>query len=64
MKEFQKPQISNFKTKSKNHKVKFLDEETVSLKDIKRKQEQKHYRNYENALHSKDIDLLMSYEDD
>ena len=41
-----------------------MEEEEISLKEIKRNKEQKHYRNYENALRSKDVTRLMSYEED
>jgi len=41
-----------------------MEEEEVSLKDIKRSKEHKQYRNYENALRSKNVDRLMSYEED
>lgn len=41
-----------------------FDEEIVSLKDIKRSKEHKHYRNYENALRAKNVDRLLSYEDE
>jgi hypothetical protein len=54
----------DFKNKAKFYKAKIAEEEISSLKELKRKQEHKHYRNYENALHSRDIDLLMSYEED
>jgi hypothetical protein len=36
----------------------------ISFKEIKRSKEQKQYRNYENALRSKNVDRLLSYEDD
>ena len=41
-----------------------MEDEEVSLKDIKRSKEHKQYRNYENALRSKNVDRLMSYEED
>jgi hypothetical protein len=42
----------------------YAEEEMVSLKDIKRTKEHKQYRNYENALRSKNVDRLLAYEDD
>jgi hypothetical protein len=50
--------------KNKNHRGYMMEEEEISLKEIKRNKEQKHYRNYENALRSKDVTRLMSYEED
>jgi len=57
---------SNFsKFKSKKGGVKsFYEEEEVSIKDIKRDKQHKHYRNYENALRSKNVDRLLSYDDE
>jgi len=52
----------NFDTKKK--KSKFIDEENVSFKEIKRDRSQKHYRNYDNALRSKNLDRLLSYDED
>jgi len=53
----------NKSTKSKK-KNKFIDEEYVSLNDIKRDRHQKQFRNYDNALRAKNLDRLLSYEDD
>ena len=52
--------------KKKNHNgyAYMMEEEEISLKDIKRSKEHKHYRNYENALRSKNVDRLMSYEEE
>ena len=52
--------------KKKNHGsyAYMMEEEEISLKDIKRSKEHKHYRNYENALRSKNVDRLLSYEED
>ncbi|CAB5221057.1 hypothetical protein UFOVP247_76 [uncultured Caudovirales phage] len=47
------------KTKKKN----FYDEETVSFQEVKRERHHKHYRNYNNALRSKNLDRLLSYDD-
>jgi hypothetical protein len=53
-------------TKSKKNKNNglYTEEEMISFKEIKRNKEQKQYRNYENALRSKNVDRLLSYEDD
>ena len=51
----------------KNHASAYsymMEEEELSLKEIKRNKEHKQYRNYENALRSKNVDRLMSYEED
>jgi hypothetical protein len=42
----------------------YAEEEILSLKEIKRSKEHKQYRNYENALRSKNVDRLLAYEDD
>lgn len=53
---------SDFKNKSKNYG--YYDEESVSIKELKKEKEHKQYRNFNNALRSKNIDALMEYEDD
>lgn len=50
--------------KNKNKNYHMIEEEEISLREIKRNKEQKHFRNYENALRSKDVNRLMSYEED
>ncbi len=45
-------------------KKSFIDEENVSFKEIKRDRHQKQYRNYDNALRAKNLDRLLSYDDD
>lgn len=55
---------NDHKFTSKNFKAKNLDEEMVSFKEVKKQREHKQYRNYENALRSKNLDRLLSYEDD
>jgi hypothetical protein len=52
------------RNKNKNYHGYMVEEEEISLKEIKRNKEHKHYRNYENALRSKDVNRLMSYEED
>jgi hypothetical protein len=53
----------DFKTKKK-YNYNHIDEENLSFREVKREKMQKHYRNYENALRSKNLDRLLSYEDD
>ena len=48
----------------KKFNTNYIDEENVSFKEVKRDREHKQYRNYENALRSKNLDRLLSYEDD
>lgn len=53
----------------KNKKKNYVDhqlhkEDQLSLKETKRDIEHKHFRNYQNALRSKDVGALMQYEDD
>ena len=55
---------SNVKFKGKSYKVKTLDEEMVSFKEIKKQKDHKHYRNYDNALRAKNLDLLLSYDEE
>ena len=55
---------SDMKKKNQGGYAYLMEDEEVSLKDIKRSKEHKQYRNYENALRSKNVDRLMSYEED
>lgn len=52
------------KSKKKSFNNGYQDEESLSLKDVKRDKEHKKYRNYENVLRSKDVNALIQYEDD
>jgi hypothetical protein len=42
----------------------YIDEDNMSFKEVKRDKHQKQYRNYDNALRSKNLDRLLSYEED
>ena len=55
---------TEFKNKKKNTNKNFIEEENLSFREVKREKMQKHYRNYDNALRSKNLDRLLSYEDD
>lgn len=55
---------TEFKNKKKNTNHSNIDEENLSFREVKREKMQKHYRNYDNALRSKNLDRLLSYEDD
>ena len=59
---FNKTEFRNKKKTSYN--TKFIDEENLSFKEVKRDKEHKLFRNYDNALRSKDLGKLLSYEDD
>jgi hypothetical protein len=48
---------------TKNKKKNFIDEDSVSFKEVKREKSSKHYRNYDNALRAKNLDRLLSYDD-
>lgn len=48
-------------TKKKNA---YIEEENVSFREVKRDRQQKHYRNYDNALRSKNLDRLLSYDEE
>ena len=54
----------NIKSKKKVLSNVNRDEEMVSFKELREERQKKHYRNYDNALRSKDLDKLLSYEDD
>jgi hypothetical protein len=53
-----------YKSKKKSGYNSIYEEEEPSLKDIRRDRQQKQYRNYENALRSKNLDRLLSYDDE
>lgn len=55
---------TEFKNKKKTTNSNYIDEENLSFREVKREKMQKHYRNYDNALRSKNLDKLLSYEDD
>ena len=55
---------TEFRNKKKNFNYNTLEEENVSFREVKRDREHKQYRNYDNALRSKNLDRLLSYEDD
>jgi len=56
--------FNKFDSKSKNKNFRYIEEENVSFKEVKREKQQKHYRNYDNALRAKNLDRLLSYEED
>jgi hypothetical protein len=49
---------------TKTKKKTFYDEELVTFQEVKRDRRQKQFRNYENALRSKNLDRLLSYDND
>ena len=55
---------TDFKNKKKTFNNSYIDEENLSFKEVKREKQQKHYRNYENALRSKNVDRLLSYDEE
>jgi hypothetical protein len=54
----------DLKSKKKPFNSFIQDEENISFKEVKEERQKKHFRNYDNALRSKNIDRLLSYEDD
>lgn len=50
--------------KKSGNKNNYFEEENVSFREIKRERDHKHFRNYDNALRSKNLDRLLSYDDD
>ena len=59
-----KYQDFNIKTKKKGFYSNYIEEDDLSLKEVKRDKNNKHYRNYDNALRAKNLDRLLSYEYD
>ena len=53
----------NTKRNTKGKSFFAYDEEQVPFKQVKRDKEHKQYRNFENALRSKNVKAIMSYED-
>ena len=56
--------FNKFDLKPTKKKTGYIDEENMSFKEIKRDRNQKQYRNYDNALRSKNLDRLLSYDDE
>ena len=56
--------FSKFDFKPTKKKTGHIEEENISFKEVKREKHQKQYRNYDNALRSKNLDRLLSYDDD
>ena len=48
---------------SKSKKKVLTPEDPFTFKEVKREKSQKRYRNYENALRSRNVDRLLSYDD-
>lgn len=58
---YQKIDIKKPKSKFQSN---YIDEENLSFKEIKREKFDKQYRNYDNALRAKNLDRLLSYDED
>jgi len=58
---YQKIDIKKPKSKFQSN---YIDEENLSFKEIKREKYDKQYRNYDNALRAKNLDRLLSYDED
>lgn len=54
----------DFKSKKKGYNNNYVDEENLSLKDIRRESDHKKYKNYGNILRTKDVNTLMEYEEE
>lgn len=48
----------------KNKNKNFFDDAPLSFSEVKREKSIKRRRNYDNALRSKNLDRLLSYDDD
>ena len=53
-----------FDAKNKRKHSSFAEDDHMSLTEIKRDRHRKQYRNYDNVLRSKNLDRLLSYDDD
>jgi hypothetical protein len=49
------------KTSRYRNKFDMEEDETLSIKDYKQIKEKKRYRNFDNALRSKNVDALLDY---
>jgi hypothetical protein len=56
--------FQKFDFKPTKKKGGYIEEENMSFKEIKRDRSQKQYRNYDNALRSKNLDRLLSYDEE
>jgi hypothetical protein len=54
----------NFDIKSNKKRSNYIEEDNVSFREVKRDKMQKHYRNFDNALRSKNLDRLISYDEE
>jgi hypothetical protein len=54
----------NFDIKSNKKRSNYIEEDNVSFREVKRDKMQKHYRNFDNALRSKNLDRLLSYDEE
>ena len=56
--------LKKLSTKTKKKNIFFFEEVPLTLKEIKRNFFNKSHRNYDNALRSKNLDKLLSYDEE
>ena len=56
--------FQKFDFKPSKKKNRLIEEDNLSFREVKRDRQQKHYRNYDNALRSKNLDRLLSYDEE
>jgi phage terminase large subunit-like protein len=56
--------FQKFDFKPTKKKSGYIEEDNIPFKEIKRDRSQKQYRNFDNALRSKNLDRLLSYDEE
>lgn len=56
--------LKKLSNKGKKKDPRSYEEVPVSFKEVKREQYERYYRNYDNALRSKNLDRLLSYDEE
>lgn len=56
--------LKKLSTKGKKKDPRLYEEVPISFKEVKREQYERYYRNYDNALRSKNLDRLLSYDEE
>lgn len=56
--------LKKLSTKGKKKDTRLYEEVPISFKEVKREQYERYYRNYDNALRSKNLDRLLSYDEE
>ena len=56
--------LKKLSAKSKKKDPRLYEEAPISFKEVKREHYERYYRNYDNALRSKNLDRLLSYDEE